>query len=202
MAIIQARNRLSAALLTAGLATLVACTTVETQSFRVSKNANVESAKVAVGADFSQYDTLLVDDMGIFFPKSSTVPDEDIKRIRSIFQETFTAELAAYEYTREPGPGMLQVQASLVDLRHATYSDLVDFRGDLETLSRPGALIFLMELRDSGTGEVLGRASDSYANPQFAGNSDEATDWASVEAAAQHWAKLFRGFLDANLGEN
>jgi hypothetical protein len=200
MAIIQVRKRLSAALLTTSLAMLFACTTVETQSFRVNKNANVESAKIAVGADFSQYDTLLVDDMGIFFPKSSTVPDEDIKRIRSIFQETFTAELAGYEYTREPGPGMLQVQASLVDLRNASYSDLVDFRGDLETLSKPGALIFLMELRDSGTGEVLGRASDSYANPQFAGNSDEATDWASVEAAAQHWAKLFRGFLDANLG--
>ncbi|MDH4054766.1 MAG: DUF3313 domain-containing protein [Gammaproteobacteria bacterium] len=202
MSIIQERKRLAAALLVASLATLCACTTVETQSFRVSKNASVESAKVAVGADFSQYDRLLVDDMGIFFPKNSTVPEEDIKRIRSIFQKTFTAELAGYEYTREPGPGMLQVQASLVDLRHASYSDLVDFRGDLETLSRPGVLIFLMELRDSGTGEVLGRASDSYANPQFAGNSGETTDWASVETAAKHWAGLFRGFLDANLGGN
>jgi len=202
MSIIQERKRLAAALLVASLATLCACTTVETQSFRVSKNASVEAAKVAVGADFSQYDRLLVDDMGIFFPKSATVPEEDIKKIRSIFQETFTAELAGYEYTREPGPGMLQVQASLVDLRHASYSDLVDFRGDLETLSKPGALIFLMELRDSGTGEVLGRASDSYANPQFAGNNGETTDWASVEAAARHWAGLFRGFLDANLGGN
>jgi len=202
MATMQARKRLSASLLTVSLAMLCACTTVETQSFRVKKNASVESAKVAVGADFSQYDTLLVDDMGIFFPKNSVVPEEDIQRIRSIFRETFMAELAAYDYTRERGPGMLQVQASLVDLRHASYSDLVDFRGDLETLSKPGALIFLMELRDSGTGEVLGRASDSYANPQFAGNSNDATDWASVEAAAAHWAALFRGFLDANLGGN
>ena len=202
MPVIQSRKVLSAALASVGLAMLFACTTVETQSYRVSKDANVESARVAVGADFSRYSKLLVDDMGIYFPKNSTVPDEDIQKIRSIFRQTFAAELTGYDYTQEPGPGMLQVRASLVDLRNASYEDLIDFRGDLGAVSKPGALIFLMELRDSGTGEVLARASDSYANPQFAGNDNGATDWASVEAAAQHWAELFRGFLDANLGSD
>ncbi len=196
----QQRRLLAAALVTIALGAVSACTTVETQSFRVNKNPNVESSKIAIGADFSQYDTLLVDDMGIFFPKTAAVPDEDLQKIRSIFQQTFTTELAAYDFTREPGPGMLRVQASLVDLRHASYSDLDDFRGDLESLSKPGALIFLMELRDSGTGEVLGRATDSYANPQFAGGDRDTTDWSSVETAAEHWAGLFRRFLDANLG--
>jgi hypothetical protein len=189
-------------LLALSLTTLFACTTVETQSFRVTDNPNVDFSKVAVGADFSQYHKLLVDDMGIYFPKSSTLSDADLARIRSIFRETFIAELAGYEYTREPGPGMLRVQATLVDLRQASYADIYDFRGDLKSLTKPGALVFLMELRDSGSGEVLGRASDSYANPQFAGGQNAATDWASVEAAAKHWAELFHRFLDANLGKN
>lgn len=198
----QLRKLLSAVLLAISMSALLACTTVETQSFRVAKNPTVDSAKFAMNADFSQYDRLLVDDMGIFFPKNTVVPEDDLQRIRSIFRDAFTAELAAYQITREPGPGMLHVQASLVDLRQASYSELNDFRGDLESIAEPGALIFLMELRDSGTGQVLARASDSAAKPQFADSADSTTDWSTVEAAAKLWAELFRKFLDTNLGGN
>lgn len=197
----QHRKLLSAALLATCLSALPACTTVETQSFRVSKNSTVDSAKIATNADFSQYDRLLIDDMGIFFPKSAAVPAGDLERIRNIFREAFTAELSAYRITREPGPGMLQVQASLVDLRRATFGELNDFRGDLGALAAPGELIFLMEMRDSGTGEVLARASDSAATPQFADGGDNATNWSSVETAAKRWAELFRQFLDSNFGK-
>jgi hypothetical protein len=57
-----------------------------------------------------------------------------------------------------------------------------------------------MELRDSETKRVLGRAADSAAIPTFASDDGTATDWGGVAAAAENWAALFRGFLDKNLG--
>ncbi|MEM9336139.1 MAG: hypothetical protein AAGA33_14930, partial [Pseudomonadota bacterium] len=42
---------------------LTACTTVETQSFRMNRDSQIESAKIAVDADFSQYDRLRARDM-------------------------------------------------------------------------------------------------------------------------------------------
>ena len=53
---------------------LSACTTVTTQSFNVSKNTNVEAAQIAVDADFSKYNELIADDMGIFFPQDARRP--------------------------------------------------------------------------------------------------------------------------------
>ena len=60
--------------------------------------------------------------------------------------------------------------------------------------------MFLMELKDSQTGEVLGRAADSAATPVFATGPNPETDWPTVERAAARWAGLFRTFLDENLG--
>jgi hypothetical protein len=182
-----------------GLA-LVACTTVETQSFRVAGNSNVDSAYYATDADFSKYKQLLVDDMGIFFPKSSAMSEDELARIRQIFREAFTTELAGYEITRQPGPGMLRITASLVDLREATYAEVPNMRPEMREFARPGNLLFLMEMRDSGTDQILARAGDSESGPRFSNDGAGKTDWDSVEAAAQRWAALFRNFLDQNLG--
>lgn len=180
---------------------LIACTTVETQSFRATGNSNIDSSYIATDADFSQYHRLLIDDMGIFFPENSPTSREDLTRLRQIFRESFMKELSDYEITREPGPGMLRVTASLVDLRNATRAELPDMRKTLRDAAQPGALLFMMELKDSGTDRVLARAGDSTAAPQFATAENRQMDWTSVESAARHWAALFRAFLDQNLGK-
>lgn len=180
------------------LSLVAGCTTVETQSFRNTGSNNVDSAYVATNADFSKYSRLLVDDMGIFFPDTANLTAEELARTRQIFQESFSAELKGYDYTREPGPGMLQVSATLIDLRESTYGDIPNMRRELRDAAKPGSLLFLMELKDSGTGATLARAGDSQAAPRFAAGD---TDWRAVEAAAQHWAALFRNFLDQNLGK-
>lgn len=197
MPIQNRRGSISASLLAVLSLMLAACTTVESQSFRAAKNSRVESAKIAADADFSKYDRLLIDDMGIYFPTSAPVPDSDLQHIRDIFRDAFSAELKGYEYTREPGPGMLRVRATLIDLRHATPMDEIpNLRRELKEIAKPGALVFLMELRDSGTNEVLARAADSAEAPRFAYADDNSTDWKTVEVAAAHWAMLFREFLD------
>jgi len=178
--------------------TFAGCSTVETQSFNASKADNVESAYVAVDADFGKYDRLQATDMGIFFPADSGTPPDDIQRIRQIFRNAFFDELQGYEIVNTPGPSTMKVQASLIDLRNSSTASLVSLSREVRDIASNGELLFLMELRDSSTDAVLARAADSAKTPTFA-SKKAATDWSSVEAAAQHWAALFRNFLDQNL---
>ncbi len=178
-----------------------ACVTTTTQSFRVVKNSEVESGYIATDADFGKYNRLLGKDMGIFFPSGAPLSEEEIQRIRQIFRTAFLAELQHYTIVTEPGPGVLTVEASLIDMRSGTYADVPNMRSDLGELGQPGELVFLMELRDSESAYVLGRAADSAETPSIATGDGRDTDWAGVEAAAQRWAFLFRRFLDRNLNQ-
>jgi hypothetical protein len=177
-----------------------ACTTVETQSFRVNPDSAVESAQIASDADFTRYDKLHAVEMGIFFPQGSETRAEDMQKIRNTFRTAFLAELEGYEIVTEPGPRAMTVQATLIDFRAATYSDTMSVRSELREIAAPGKIVFLMEMRDSVDDRVLARAADSAKTPTIADEAGETTDWSSVESAAAHWASLFRRFLDENLG--
>jgi len=175
------------------------CATTESQTFRVVNNSNAELAQVATDADFSRYDRLLADEMGIFFPQGVAVPQQDLDRIRQIFRSTFLDELEGYRIVGKPGVSTMEVQASLIDLRQATYADIPKLRRDVREIARPGSFVFLMEMRDSRTDRVLARAADTASTPTLATAEGTQTDWASVEQSVRRWATLFRQFLDSNL---
>jgi len=175
------------------------CTTVTVQTFEKNRNSNVEASYVATDADFGKYNQLLGEDMGIFFPEKSPLPEADLQRIRQIFRDTFLGELAGYEIVQSAGPSVMTVQASLIDLRDADLSDVPDMRAGLDAVARPGVLVFMMEMRDSATDRVLARAADSTSNPKIGTGGGSTTDWNGVQTAAQYWASLFRQFLDQNL---
>ena len=180
---------------------LAACGTTTTQSFVETKNPDIDASYIATDADFSKYHRIVADEMGIFFPQSVGLGTEELTRIRQIFRDTFRTELQNYEIVQESGPGTLLVQASLIDLRNSAASDVPNLRAELRSAARSGELLFLMELRDSESNHVLGRAADGVKTPRFASASQNNTDWGSVESAARHWASLFRSFLDQNLGK-
>lgn len=171
---------------------------VESQSFRVSQTATVESAHIATDADFARYDRLQSTELGIYFPKSQRTPQGDLDRIRQIFREAFLAELVNYPIVDAPGPSTMAVEASLIDLRNSASSEIPDMRSSIRELATPGSILFLMEMRDSESGRVLARAADSAKAPTIATDAGQQTDWRSIEDAAQHWAGLFRAFLDEN----
>jgi len=196
----QTRYACAAILLFACFLT-TACTTVTTQSFRVNQNSDIDSSYIATDAEFGKYKDLLADDMRIFFPPNSALPDSELQRIRQIFRDSFLAEVQAYEIVDAPGPSTLNVQASLIDLRNSASSQLPGLRREVQAIAEPGSLLFLMELSDSVSGRVLARAADSAASPEFSSADSDVTDWSSVEAAARHWAILFRRFLDQNLNQ-
>lgn len=197
--VIRTCKRVAAAALIATV--FSACSTVETQSFQVNQDSAVESAQIATNADFSKYRQLHAVDMGIFFPEGSFTSPEDIQRIRDIFRTAFLGELENYVIVTEPGPGAMTVQASLIDFRSATTQDVMSVRRELRDMAAPGKILFTMEMRDSVSDRVLARAADSAKTPTIADEEGETTDWTSVEDAAQHWASLFRAFLDENFGK-
>ena len=165
----------------------------------MSKNAAVQSAQISADADFSKYDSLLAEDMGIFFPQNSPSSGEDMQRIRRIFRAAFIAELQDYDIVQQPGPRTMAVQASLIDLRNSSGAPLSGLRREVRDMAVPGSIVFLMEMKDSETGAILARAADSATAPILATTTGNDTDWSSVQAAAERWASLFRQFLDANL---
>jgi len=177
------------------------CTTVTTQSFKNTDSPNVKAAYLATDADFSKYDRLTAEEMGIYFPEDAAPSVGDQQRTRQIFREAFLGELTNYQIVDENGPTTLAVQASLVDFRSATYVDASTVRRELRDIVEPGALLFLMELKDSKSGRILARAADSASAPIFSSSTATATDWTSVESAAGRWAELFRKFLDENLNK-
>ena len=159
--------RSSVAALFLGCFLMSACTTVTTQSFRVNQNPDIDSSYIAIDAEFGKYELLLADDMGIFFPPNTQLSDDELARIRQIFRESFLAELQGYTIVDTPGPSTLKVQASLIDLRNSASSEMPGLRREVQAIAEPGALLFLMELRDSESDRVLGRAADSAETPAF-----------------------------------
>jgi len=179
---------------------LAGCSSVEvqSQSFRVNKDSAVASAKIAIDADFSRYDRLLASALGVYFPQSHLTTADDIQRIRQIFRSAFLNQLETYTIVSEPGPSTMAVEASLIDMRNSVGDQIPHMRTEIRDMAKPGTIVFLMELRDSETDRVLARAADSAKAPTFSTEDGVATDWASIEDAAQHWAALFRAFLDEN----
>jgi hypothetical protein len=182
---------------------LAGCSSVEvqSQSFRVNKDSAIASSKTAIDADFSRYDLLLPSELGIYFPQSQLTTADDIQRIRQIFRTAFLTQLETYTIVSEPGPSTMAVEASLIDMRNSVGGQIPQMRSEIRDLAKPGTILFLMELRDSDTDRVLARAADSAKAPTFATAEGVQTDWKSIEDAAQHWAALFRTFLDENFAQ-
>ncbi len=197
----MARPRIATVSLASAFLLLSACTTYESQSFVSTQNAAIESAYITTDADFSRYDKLLARDMGIYFPPEAAPTTSDLQRTRLIFREAFIAELSEYTVVREPAPGALEVQATLVDFRNAVSTKQPGLSTELAAIAEPGAILFLMELKDPYSGKTLARAADSASTPNFATSGTTETDWTSVETAAERWAGLFRDFLDQNLNQ-
>lgn len=181
---------------------LSACVKTTVETYRSVPESRVDSAFVKSGVDFSRYTRLQAMPLEIYYYEGLDEPDPgDIETVRGIFREAFLGKIGDdYELVDEPGPDVLHVLASLVDLEMSSVPDDLPVKGRAASLVAAGQLTFFMELADSQTGEVLARAGDKEKAPaQIAGAATE-RDWARTEEAADRWAQMFRDFLDENLG--
>lgn len=187
-------------LLAGALAIVAACVPpkVTTTVYERPSNPVVDAAFVKPGVDFSRYSKLTTDGLEIYYPAAARpVADEDVDRIRATFRDAFRRAVGdSYPLVDEAGPDVLEVRAQLIDMAITGARTDYSASGRLRDLVARGELTFIMEVADSRTGEVLARAADRSADISSAG---EAASWREVEAAADHWARLFRDWLDRSL---
>ena len=178
-----------------------ACTTTVVEPYFRPADAPVENAYVSPSADFGNYTILLARPLEIYFPENAPAPrQEDLNRMRRIFAEAFLAEIGdRYRIVSEPGPGVMVVIAQLIDLKFPGPGGEFQPGGRLSEVVARGQLTLLMEFQDSLNGQVLARAGEAYEGSATS-STDEETAWTEVQSAATRWARMFRRFLDNNLG--
>lgn len=173
---------------------------------------NVDVAYALPGATLAGYKTVMIQPIGVRFHKSfkPTVPGSrrglssgELQKIRDdvaeCIHDAFVEELkkGGYSIVSEPGPEVLRVQASIINL-YVTAPDVPTAgRVRVYTVSA-GEMTLLAELADSETGEIMVRMLDRYQAHSPGNFRFSNTFYNAVEArnAASGWAKTLRGELD------
>ena len=125
-----------------------------------------------------------------------------MENLRGMFQEAVVEALTqddGYELTTEPGPDVLRITASLIDLVVRVPTEMSG-RQDVYTRSY-GLVTLVLELRDSQSGEILVRAADRRDPTRNTSASLASVNTALVRSDTnrlfRHWADLLRERLDA-----
>jgi hypothetical protein len=175
-------------------------TTTVVEPFYRPSSAQVDYAFASPNGDFGAYSRLQVTPLEIYYPNDAPQPSRaDLDRLRAYFRNAFLEEIGDdYEIIYEPAADALRVQAQVIDFKLTGAYGEYEPSNRLRQLVANGELTFLMELQDSQTGRTLARAGDTTQTP-IEERADLEASWESVRLVAQHWAALFRRFLDANL---
>lgn len=187
----------------------------------------VDDAKVAVAyidpnADFSVFKRVMILDTFVSFrsgwerdqrrgTRGTRISASDMERIKSrvseLFNSVFIEVLEAddgFEIVSEPDYDVLLVRAAIIDL-DVTAPDTSAAGRSRTYTADSGAATLYIELFDSVSGQIIGRASDRQGarNP---GNMMRWTSRASNTADARRvfrgWANTFRGFLESHYDSN
>ena len=172
-------------------------------------------------ADFSQYRRLLIRDVDIAFTRgwerqqnsaTRTWTQEDSERIRHDLRELF-AEVAkkelqtrgGYELVTQPGPDVLEVRPSIVDLYIAAPDTSRTEPGIVRRYTTDaGRMTLIAELRDSMSGEILARAFDKREamHSQQWEWTTSVTNSQKARIAIASWAATLREALDGARGKS
>jgi hypothetical protein len=197
------RHRRPYARVAAGFSTiaLTSCVTTTVEPYYRPESAQIEQSYLRPGVDFAKYTRLLPTPLEIYYPDNGPQPsDADLNRLRVYFRNALLEALGDdYRVTYDAAPDALRVRAKIIDLKITGAGGNYEPGGRLRSLVAAGELTFLMEVEDSMTSQVLGRAGESTSSG--AGNNADDASWDEVQAAAERWAQLFRNWLDANLAQ-
>lgn len=169
----------------------------------------MDQAYVLPGADFRPYTAILLDPVDASFAKNwqrdynsssaktgRTLSDEDaakaLEDVKASATEAFAKAFAkaGYRLADRPGPDVLRVGATISDIR-VTAPDTMS-AGRSRTYAREaGSASLQLEARDSVSGKVLGRATDSRDigdSGQMMWARNSVTNRADFERAFNAWA--------------
>lgn len=179
------------------------------------KPKRMDAAFLMPGADFRPYRKLMLDPATVAFRKdwmkrvntaarlSERITQEDAEKIaaaaRDNFTEVFTEAFrnAGYEIVTAPGADVLRVRAGVVDLYIAAPDTQSSGRSRTYTMEAGEATLFL-EVRDSSSGALLGRALDQRAtrNTGSLRVTNQATNLSDFRVLFRKWADISVKGLD------
>jgi hypothetical protein len=174
----------------------------------------VKAKKLALGylrpdADFRAYTKVMFDQPQIAFDKdwqrdfnrstmslAGRVSDSDVrdaveeakKSVSKIFPERFAQE--GYQVVTEPGPDVLRVTLGIIDLQVAAPDRDLGARSRTYSMDA-GEATFVVEVRDSLTNQLLGRALDrreAGEGPTY--RRTYSSNIADFEALFDNWARI------------
>jgi hypothetical protein len=181
------------------------------------KPKRLDAAFLLPGADFRPYKKVMLDPVEVAFTKdfvrdynrdaatmSQRLDQQDIDRItqaaRDGFTEVFTEEFgkAGLELVTAPGPDVLRLRPGVIDLYVTAPDNMTSGRSRTYTMESGHATLFL-EVRDSSSGALLGRALDKRAtrNTGRVQISNSVTNLSDFKALFRQWADIsIKGFND------
>ena len=182
---------------------------------RVEKSV-VDAAWVTPDFDLTPYTKLMIASAGVYYKRLKPVKGtafanrsngqsefpvkEDSKtRFNEMLKEEFIKELSKlerYQIVDKAGPDVLELSGAVIDVE-SHVPPYMDGPGVGIYLSSVGAATLIIELRDSQSNELLGRAADRRAaQAPFVINVKAVTGWSDVRILAQSWASLVRKRLE------
>jgi len=181
------------------------------------KPKRIDAGFLLPGADFRPYKKIMMDPVEVAFKKdwmkdynrdtatlSQRLTQEDIDKIakaaRENFEEVFTEVYreAGLEIVTTPGPDVLRLRPGVMDLYIVAPDNMTAGRSRTYTTEAGEALLFL-EVRDSTTGALLGRALDRR-NTRYTGQvqlSNRVTNLSDFRTLFKQWADIsVKGFQE------
>jgi hypothetical protein len=179
------------------------------------KPKRVDAAFLLPGADFRSYTKIMMDPVEVAFVKnwardynreaatlSKQLSQEDVERIAQAARDEFTKVFtevygkAGMALVTTPGADVLRVRPGVVDLYITAPDTMSSGRSRTYTMESGHATLFL-ELRDSTTGALLGRALDKRAtrNTGRVQISNSVTNLSDFRVLFKQWAEIsVKGF--------
>jgi len=178
------------------------------------KLKGMDAAYARPGADFTIYNKIIIDPIQVAFSKSwekeetfskrklSTEQLEEIKgKISKVAEEAFAdvfSDKGGPQIATAPGPDVLRFSAAIVDVYPNAVDTMEPGRNYVYTTSSGSATLYA-ELRDSETGQLIGRvvdARDARNGGDFRWtNSVENTHEARMMVS--DWARILRKRYEA-----
>jgi len=175
------------------------------------RSKRVDQVWLRPGADFRGYTRVILEPIEVSFRRnwerdvdrysrsaSPRVTAEEVEQIRRGLSDGFGAILAdgfsraGYEIAPAPGPDVLRIRPVLIDVFiNAPVTPRTMGRVDSFTLEAGGATMAL-EVRDSETGEILGRAVDQRrtGRTEWLTWTTNVSNRAEFERLFRHWASI------------
>lgn len=191
-----------AVLMLIGATLMISCSST-VNVYQYQYDSTLDEVFVKQGVDFSQYDSVLIDQISVWYPDRYQPTPENMQRITEnldraqyMFRESMIHALPdRFTVADEAGEGVLRLHVEFVDLRAAVADD--DVPGDLRRYqfdTKPGHITMIGQLLDANTGEQLARAADLGKQQSVGGQGR--VDWDAIASDFKYWANVFSNWLN------